>query len=423
MSAGQAFALLDCNNFYASCERVFRPDLEGVPIVVLSNNDGGVIARSQEAKALGVEMGYPGFMLRERAAREGIRVFSSNYTLYGDLSRRVYETLLSLAPEVESYSIDEFFLNLTGLPDIPGRAHALRARVRQWTGIPTCVGLGPTKTLAKLANYIAKKQPRFEGVCDLRSPEERSRLLPAIPVGEVWGIGSRLAAKLEGCGIATAAALAALNPKQARALLTVTGGRIACELGGTPCLPLDLVEPVRKGLMVTRGFGQAVLTWDGMREALASYAARLAEKMRGYRVAAAHLSIYMHTNAHNDDPWYSNAATGRFAEPTNDSGEIAAMAARLGERLWCDGYRYAKAGVMTSELLPAGERQGALWSRGDHEKRTKAWQVMDTLNADLGRGTVRLGSAGPQSASWKLRAAQRSPRATTCWDELPVLLV
>ncbi len=333
----------------------------------------------------------------------------------------MYETLLSLAPDVEPYSIDEFFLDLTGFPNLPELAHTLRSRVRQWTGIPTCVGLGPTKTLAKLANFVAKKQKRFRGVCDLRPPEVRARLLPTIPVGEVWGIGSRLAAKLEGCGIATAAALAALDDKQARALLTVTGGRVACELRGVSCLPLDTVEPVRKGLMVTRGFGKAVLAWEGMREALASYSSRIAEKMRRCRVAAAHLSVYMHTNAHNGDPWYSNAATGRFLEPTNDSGEIAAMAVRLGERIWCEGYRYAKAGVMTAELLPAGERQAALWNRLDHAKRTRAWQVMDSLNADLGRGTVRLASAGPKSPAWKLRAAHRSPRATTCWEELLTL--
>ncbi len=366
-------------------------------------------------------MGYPGFMLRERIAREGIRVFSSNYTLYGDMSRRVRDTLLSMVQDVETYSIDEHFLDLTGYPEIAALAHALRARVRQWTGIPTCIGIGPTKTLAKLANFLAKKRPELGGVCDLRAASVRAELLPTVPIDEVWGIGRRSAPKLVREGVATAAALAALDPQRARKLLTVTGGRIAYELRGVSCLPLELVEPSRKGLMVTRGFGKAVLAWQGMSEALASYASRAAEKMRRYRVAAAHLSVYMHTNAHNGDPWYSNAATARFPEPTNDTGEIVATALRLGERIWCDGYRYAKAGIMTSELLPAEERQTALW--GTRNTQAKAWQVMDRLNADLGRGTVRIGSAGPKIAAWNLRSAHRSPRATTHWDELPSVLV
>ena len=416
------FGLIDCNNFYASCERVFRPDLERAPIVVLSNNDGGVIARSNEAKALGIEMGYSGFMLRERIAREGIRVFSSNYTLYGDLSRRVRDTLLSMVQDVETYSIDEHFLDLTGYPEPAALAHALRARVRQWTGIPTCIGIGPTKTLAKLANFLAKKRPEFGGVFDLRSPSVRAELLPTVPIGEIWGIGTRSAAKLEREGVPTAAALAALDPARTRKLLTVTGGRVAYELRGVSCLPLELVEPPRKGLMVTRGFGKAVLTWQGMSEALASYASRAAEKMRRYRVAAAHLSVYMHTNAHNGDPWYSNAATAHFSEPTNDTGEIVATALRLGERIWCDGYRYAKAGILTSELLPSGGCQTAVWNRLDYAARAKAWQVMDRINTDLGRGTVRIGSTGPRIAAWNLRSAHRSPRATTHWEELPSVL-
>ncbi len=329
----KVFGLIDCNNFYASCERLFRPDLERAPIVVLSNNDGGVIARSNEAKALSIEMGCPGFMLRERIAREGIQVFSSNYTLYGDLSRRVRDTLLSMVQDVETYSIDEHFLDLTGYGEAAALAHALRARVRQWTGIPTCVGIGPTKTLAKLANFLAKKRPALGGICDLQSPHIRAELLPTVPVGEVWGVGTRSAAKLVREGVATAAALAALEPSRARKLLTVTGGRIAYELRGVSCLPLELVEPPRKGLMVTRGFGQAVLTWQGMSEALASYASRAAKKMRRHQVAAAHLSVYMHTNAHNGDPWYSNAATAHFPKPTNGTGELLSMALRLGERI------------------------------------------------------------------------------------------
>jgi DNA polymerase V len=417
----QVFGLIDCNNFYVSCERVFRPDLEGVPVIVLSNNDGCAIARSAEAKALGIKMGDPEFKLRELIKRENIRVFSSNYALYGDLSRRVGDTLTSMIPTVETYSIDESFLNLTesGLHDVEIMSRELRDRVLRWTGIPTCVGIGPTKTLAKLGNFIAKRRPLFRGVCDLRSPEIRAELLASVPVDEVWGIGGASAAKLARLGISTAANLATMEPDNARSLLTVTGGRVVYELRGISCLPLELLEPTRKGIAVTRSFGSPVTAWEPMSEAIASYATRAAEKMRRHKVAAAHLFVFMHTSTFSDGPFYSNGATARFMEATNDTGEVVALAVRLGERIWRDGFRFAKAGVMISELLPETVRQPALWSDIDREKREKLWKVVDCLNADLGRDTVRVLSAGPKAAAWKLRAEHRSPRWTTRWGELP----
>ena len=420
----ETFGLIDCNNFYVSCERVFRPDLEGVPVIVLSNNDGCAVARSAEAKALGIKMGDPEFKLRELIKREKIKVFSSNYALYGSLSGRVTDTLLSMVPTIETYSIDESFLNLGDFSEreVEPLARDLRERVQRWVGIPTCVGIAPTKTLAKVANFIAKKRPQYRGVCDLRSPLLRAELLPTVPVDEVWGIGGASAAKLARLGVHTAADLAAVNPDDARALMTVTGGRTVYELRGTSCLSLELMDPTRKGIAVTRSFGAAVTSWEPMREAIASYAARAAEKMRRYKVAAENIFIFMHTSTFNNDPFYSNGASARFVGTTNDTGEVVALAVRLGERLWRDGFRYSKCGIMITELLPETIRQPALWDELDRDRREQAWKVMDKLNATLGRDTVRILGAGPKDAAWKLRAAHLSPRWTTRWDELPKAL-
>jgi DNA polymerase V len=415
------FGLIDCNNFYVSCERVFRPDLEGVPVIVLSNNDGCAVARSAEAKALGIKMGDPEFKIRELIKREKVKVFSSNYALYGSLSGRVTETLLSMVPTIETYSIDESFLNLGEFREreVEPLARELRERVHRWVGIPTCVGIAPTKTLAKVANFIAKKRPQYRGVCDLRSSQVRAELLSTVPVDEVWGIGAASAAKLVKIGVQTAADLAALDPDNARALMTVTGGRTVYELRGISCMPLELMEPTRKGIAVTRSFGAPVTSWQQMREAIASYATRAAEKMRRYKVAAENIFVFMHTNTFNNAPFYSNGASARFSETTNDTGEVVALAVRLGERLWRDGFRYSKCGVMITELMPETIRQPALWCELDREKRERAWRAMDKLNATLGRETVRILGAGPKEAAWKLRAEHRSPRWTTRWDELP----
>ena len=417
----EIFGLIDCNNFYVSCERVFRPDLEGVPVIVLSNNDGCAVARSAEAKALGIKMGDPEFKIRDLIKRENVRIFSSNYELYGSLSAKVSAVHLSMVPTIENYSIDESFLNLGEFHEreVEPLARELRERVHRWVGIPTCVGIAPTKTLAKVANFIAKKRPQYRGVCDLRSSQIRADLLPTVSVDEVWGIGAASAAKLATIGVRTAADLAALDPDNAWALMTVTGGRTVYELRGISCLPLELMEPTRKGIAVTHSFGTPVTSWQEMSEAIACDATRAAEKMRRYKVAAENIFVFMHTNTFNNAPFYSNGASARFAETTNDTGEVVALAVRLGERLWRAGFRYSKCGVMITELMPETIRQPALWGELDREKRERAWKAMDKLNATIGRGTVRILGAGPRDAAWKLRAEHRSPRWTTRWDELP----
>ena len=366
-------------------------------------------------------MGDPEFKIRDLIRRENVHVFSSNYALYGDLSRRVGDTLGSMVPTVETYSIDESFLNLGDFREreVESLARELRERVQRWVEIPTCVGLAPTETLAKVANFIAKKRPQYRGVCDLRSSAVRAELLPTVPVEEVWGIGGASAGKLAKLGIQTAADLAALEPDDARALMTVTGSRTVYELRGISCMPLELMEPTRKGIAVTRSFGSPVTSWTEMRGALASYATRAAEKMRRYKVAADNLFVFMHTSTFNQDPFYSNGASARFAATTNDTGEVVGLTVRLGERLWRDGFRYSKCGVMITELLPETVQQPALWSELDRERRERAWKTVDQLNATLGRGTVRILSAGPKESAWKLRAEYRSPRWTTRWDELP----
>jgi DNA polymerase V len=421
---GEIFGLIDVNCFFVSCERIFRPDLEGVPVIVLSNNDGCAIARSNEAKALGIKMGAPEFELRPLLRRENVRVFSSNYALYGDISKRVNETIASMVPTFETYSIDESFLNLTEFSsqDLEALGRALRQRVLTWTGVPTCVGIGPTKTLAKVANFVAKKRPAYGGFCDLRSSAVRDEILRSIPVEEVWGIGAASTRKLQSHGVDTAAALSQLDPETARSLLTVTGGRVVYELRGVSCLPLELLEPTRKGIAVTRSFGNPVLSWTNMREAVASYAARSAEKLRQAKVTAAHMHVFMHTSPFRDGPAYSNGTTGRFIKSTNDSAELVALAVRLGQSIWREGYRYSKAGVILSEILPESIEQRCLWEEAGRGNRARLWSIVDRLNAELGRDSVRLLSTGAEQSGWKLRAEHRSPRWTTRWNELPIAI-
>ena len=284
---------------------------------------------------------------------------------------------------------------------------------------PPVFGIAPTKTLAKVANFIAKKRPQYRGVCDLRSSRVRAELLPTVPVEEVWGIGGASAAKLAKLGILTAADLATLEPDDARALMTVTGGRTVYELRGISCMPLELVEPTRKGIAVTRSFGAPVTASQPMREAIASYTTRAAEKMRRCKVAAENVFVFMHTSTFNNDPFYSNGASARFPATTNDTGEVVALAVRLGERLWRDGFRYSKCGVMITELLPETIRQPALWG---------SWTVIGVrepgrswTSSTPPSGAIRSASSGlgPKDAAWRLRAEHRSPRRTTRWDELP----
>jgi DNA polymerase V len=417
-------ALVDGNNFYVSCERVFDPRLAGVPVVVLSNNDGCAVARSNEAKALGIKMGAPASTFRDLTRRHGIRVLSSNYALYGDMSRRVNAVLAGVAPAVEVYSIDETFLGLAGFGprDLRACAQDIRATVARWTGIPTCVGLGPTKTLAKLANRAAKTDPTFGGVCDLMDERVCGAVLRAFPAEEVWGVGPATAAKLARLGVATAAGLRDLPPKQARALGTVTLERTVLELRGLSCLDLELAAPPRKCLAVTRSFGRPVTTLDELREAVAAYATRAGEKLRAHGLVAGRLTAFFHTSAFRDEGprRHHGQRMTRLVPLTADTRVLVAAAGRCVAAAWRGpGFAYVKAGVLLDELCPQEAAPPSLFAAAAMPGSDALMAAMDRINARFGRGTLVPAAVGV-AHTWATRAAHRTPRYTTRLAELPL---
>ena len=421
---GQVLALIDGNSFYCSCERVFEPKLNKVPVIVLSNNDGCAISRTPEAKALGIKMGAPWFQIRELCEREGVVAFSSNYTLYGDMSRRMNDVYRQFTPDVEVYSIDESFLDLTGIRMSSKISYGqeIRGRVKQWTGIPTCVGLGPTKTLAKLANWTAKNYPEFDGVCDYTDVDLRRHMLERIPVSELWGVGRASVPKLHHLGIHTVANLRDAEPKQIRKAMTVVGERMVLELRGVPCLPLELVPPTPKGCAVTRSFGRAVTRVEEMIEAVASYATRAAEKLRSKKVATCNLTVFMHTNAFNGDPWRSVSKTVSLPEPSNDTLDLVAYAVSAARKLWKGGYRYAKAGIILTELVPTSFLQSSFlhgFAGEDLSKSVRLMAALDEVNQRWGRGTLSPAAMGIRNR-WAMRREKKSPHYTTELGELPV---
>jgi DNA polymerase V len=423
MKTGESvFGLVDGNNFYCSCERVFNPKLANVPLVVLSNNDGCAIARSQEAKALGIRMGDPFFLIRDRVKANNVRVFSSNYTLYGDMSRRVLTTLQEFTPHIEAYSIDESFLDLSGFADknLAAYGQEIRATVRQWTGIPTCVGIGPTKTLAKLANWTAKHHPEMGGVCDLTDSQERETILPAVPVEAVWGIGRASVAKLAKLGVRTVAQLREADPRAVRQSLTVVGERIIQELRGVSCLNLEEIEPQRKGMAVTRSFGHAVTEKTEMLEAVAAHTTRVAEKLRATGLAAVGMIVFAHTNRHNADPSYYGSAVCEPYEATDDTPELLGLAVQGVNRLWRDGFRYKKCGVILPDLVRKDERQRSFFALADADqaKRSRLMETIDAINQKWGRGTIFPAAAGIER-NWKIRSEMKSPCFTTRFADLP----
>ena len=417
------FALVDANNFYVSCERVFNPRLEGVPVGVLSNNDGCFVARSNELKVLGVKMGEPLFKVRDLIRRHNVRVLSSNYALYGDMSARIVDCLSTFTPNIEVYSIDESFLDFTGMDnrDLVQYGQEIRATVKRWTGIPTCVGIGPTKTLAKLANFAAKKS-LVDGtsVCDLRDQKARDKLMTHIPVDEVWGIGRRSAAKLNALGIHTVADLRDMDPKRARSLLTVTGERIIHELRGTSCMALDLVEEPQKGLAVTRSFGQPVTDKDELMSALVTFVTRAGEKLRRGGLVAGHMQVFARTSPFRGDPPYSGSGQSRVSPATDDTFELIGHATRILDRIWKPGFRYAKAGVILTDLDLRGQARPSLLDHRDTDRSKRLMAAMDTVNSGMGRGTIRPGMASA-TKGWRMRQESRSPAYTTRLADIPVV--
>ncbi|HHO47885.1 MAG TPA: Y-family DNA polymerase [Desulfobacteraceae bacterium] len=416
------FALVDCNNFYVSCERLFRPELEGRPVVVLSNNDGCIIARSNEAKALGIAMGAPYFQNRALIERHGVEVFSSNYALYGDLSDRVMSILQQLEPEVEIYSIDEAFIRLPGgaAANLAGQALSLRAKIKQYVGIPVSIGIGPTKTLAKIANRIAKKSPEQGGVFDLTDRPDLDDLLAGTEVRDIWGIGRRGAAKLNRRGVFTALDLKNANDGWIRKHLTVTGLRTAMELRGIPCIPVEHEPVPRKSMVCSRSFGKPVFTLADLREAVSTYVSTAAEKLRGEGLTAANLHVFLQTNSHRLDlPQYTAGLMVGLLQPTSSTPALIGAALAGLKKIYRPGFAYRKAGVMLTGLMAAAIRQQNLFRPAPRDNGA-LMHALDRINDRWGRETVRYASSG-LAKPWCMTREHKSPSYTTRWKELPVV--
>lgn len=415
----RVFALIDCNSFYASCERVFRFDLRSKPVVVLSNNDGCVIARSACSKPF-VKMGEPYFQIKDKLRRHGIVACSSNYELYGDMSERVMTVIESMVPSAEVYSIDEAFAELTGMPgDLERLGRQIRAEVYRRTGIPVGVGIAPTKTLAKLANYAAKKwQSHTGGVVDLRDQAKRDWVLKKCEAGDVWGIGRRLSTHLAAMNIRTAWELAHADAWSLRKQFSVVVEKTARELAGTACLELDEPDPPKKEICCSRMFGTRLTELAPIKEAVATYTSRAAEKLRAQQSVCKRLRVSIRTGMFNpDEAKYANGVLVELPYPTDDSRLLNKAAQEGVERVYREGFRYSKAEVMLLDLSLRGEITGDLFADSQPVASEKLMGVLDTVNGRWGRGTMRLASV-PVDPSWGMRRELMSQSFTTRVDEL-----
>lgn len=414
----KVFALVDCNNFYASCERVFRPKLRNVPVVVLSNNDGCVIARSKEAKQLGIPMGAPAFKYAEIFRQQGVAVCSSNYTLYGDMSSRVMQTLSRFSPDIQVYSIDEAFLLFE-----PHRAKEvsgeLRKTVQKWTGIPVSVGIAPTKTLAKVANHCAKKNTESDGVFLLVDPALQESILRELPVGEVWGIGRQIAETLNRHSIRTAWQLREAEDGWIKKHLSVVGLRTVWELRGVSCLELEDAPQSKKSIMCAKSFGRPVFELCELEEAVAAYMARAAEKVRLQKSVAGFIQVFLTTNPHQFEEYYGNRAQVVLPQPTAYTPDLIHYAKQALKSIFVPGLRYKKAGVLLGGFEAEGGFQLDLFEANDHllEKQRAIMSLMDKANKQYGKKVLRMAAEGAKQP-WKARASSCSPRFTTQWDEL-----
>lgn len=416
--------LVDANNFYVSAERVMDLALRDKPCLIASNNDGCAIARSNEVKALGIKMGDPLHKIQDRIKAHGIQVRSSNYTLYADMQQRILAALDLFVDRVEIYSIDEAFGDLTGFEhlDLVDHCQKLRAQILQWTTIPTCVGLGPTKTLAKLGNAAAKKNPIFDGVADLRDDYIRRYVMDRFDVADVWGVGGATARKLRDLGIRTAGQLRDMPLRQARGLGTVVLERLVTELNGVQADAVEVVPPDRKGMAVTRSFGTPIADLEQLMGAVSQFAMRAGEKLRQHGLVAGRMAVFFHTNRHKPDrPQYGASRGGALHPMTADSFELISLARRLVERAYCRGFEFTKAGIMLEQLVAADARPRTLFEDQDQSaQRERLMAAIDDINGKFGRMTVVPGSQGFKRP-WKMRADMKSPAWTTRICDLPVV--
>lgn len=418
------FALVDVNSFYASCETVFRPDLSGKPVVVLSNNDGCVIARSAEAKKLQVPMGAPYFKLKDEFKKHGVQIFSSNYALYADMSNRVMTTLEGMAPAVEIYSIDEAFMNIEGMSRIEpledfGRR--VRARIKQETHLTVGVGIAPTKTLAKLANHAAKKWSKTGGVLDLSNIERQKKLMALVPVEDVWGVGRRISKKLNAMGVITAKDLSEQSTYIIRKHFNVVLERTVRELRGEPCLELEEFAPTKQQIVCSRSFSSRITEYIYMRQAVCSFAERAAEKLRKERQFCKQIAVFVRTSPHAEgEVFYGNQASRKLLTPSNDTRDIIRVAMDALDDIWVDGHRYMKAGVMLGDFFSQGVSQLNLFDEYRPQPNSEAlMRVIDGLNQS-GKANLFFAGQGIER-SWAMKREMLSPAYTTRFADLPVV--
>lgn len=419
------FALADCNNFFASCERVFRPDLQGRPIIVLSSNDGCAVARSNEAKALGIKMGAPLFQIKDIVKRHNVALFSGNMALYGDMSQRVRWVLEEYAPSVEAYSIDECFLDLRGMTGIDFDAYAKEISAQCWrqTSIPVSVGIAPTKTLAKIASKLCKQYPKLRGGCYMHRPEDIEKVLRKFPIEDVWGIGRRSTPKLKAIGVCTAYDFTQLSRPTVQSMLGITGLRTWNELRGVACIEFEDGFEAKQSICVSRSFSSEIYDVAELQEQIANFASAVAEKLRGQRSATAEMVVFAYTNRFKESQpqTYSNSLI-TFATPTADHRTIVAEAAHATQKLFKSGYGYKKAGVVATKILPEGQIMRSLFDdTASLEREQKITSALDSINATFGAGTIKLAVQG--SGKIKSASESQSPHYTTRWSDIPKVTV
>lgn len=421
LKRSEIFALVDCNSFYVSCERVFNPSLENVPVAVLSNNDGCIVSRSNEVKALNLPIGTPSFKYENLITSKGGVLLSSNYTLYADMSHRVMQTMEHFCPDIEIYSIDEAFLNLKGFNtrDLTAYCHKIRETVRKWTGIPVSVGVGSTKTLSKIANHIAKKYPGYKGVFNMYKHQEMDKILASIPVAKIWGIGGQYEKFLLQHKISNALQLRDADQNFIDHYMTSVGHKTVLELQGFSCIDMDESPSPKKGIITSKSFSKQVSSLAELEEAVSSYISRAAEKLRMQKSVAGHLMVFLNTNRFKDGPQYNNSASTTLFPPTAYTPELISAGLELLKDLYLPGFDFKKAGVMLTDIIQ--EEDVPLTFMADNyldDRRKILMDVVDSVNKYMGQDTLFYASAGIKK-DWQMKRAKLSPRFTTRWSDIP----
>jgi len=417
------FALVDCNNFYTSCERIFAPSLEGKPVIVLSNNDGCVIARSDEAKSLGIKMGIPVFKIPEIIEKNNVHVFSTNYALYGDISQRVMNILAELAPDTEIYSIDEAFLDLSGIPKdkLIEFGKKIKETVKQWTGIPVSIGIASTKTLAKIANHIAKTDDSLQGILNFTDNNKNpDQYLKNIPVGEIWGVGEKYAQFFQKSKIFKAFDLKQADENRIKEHLGVMGQRLVLELRGTVCYPIDSNPETKKEICTSRSFGQPVTAYEELEQATMSYVSKVAQKLRKQKSLANSILIFIMTSKFTKNPQYVNYKIIQLPIPTNQTAELIHYAVIALKKLYKKGYAYKKSGVIVSDVVSAKGAQTNLWDDVNRDKNKKLLEMIDNINLKAGIEQVKFAVQGTEE-TWHMRQHHLSPHYTTKWSDILIV--